>query len=37
MIVGRVIEALAVLVAVTFAGLMLYYVIGLWLVIVSAL
>lgn len=34
---GRLIEALAVLVAVTFGALMLYYVVGLWLVIVSAL
>jgi hypothetical protein len=36
-IAGRIVDALAVLVAATFGALMLYYVVGLLLVIVSAL
>lgn len=33
MIAGRIVETLAVLVAVTFGALVLYYVVGLWLVV----
>jgi len=34
---GRALDVLAVLVAVTFGALLVYYVVGLWLVVVSAL